>query len=54
MATTIGFRDNGDVKDKVKTDTVETYTHNIKIFGIIPVFSSIKKHIVDSQQIGKI
>ena len=50
----IGFKSSDTEKDKVKTDTVETYTHNIKLFGFIPLFSSRKQHIVDSQQIGKI
>ena len=51
----IGFKSSeNNEKDKVKTDTVETYTHIIKLFGIIPLFYSKKRHIVDSQQIGKI
>lgn len=50
----IGFRTELEEKDKVKTDTTETFTHNVKIFGIIPLLSITKKHIIDSQQIGKI
>jgi hypothetical protein len=52
--SSIGFRSTDLEKDKVKTDTTETYTHNIKLFGFIPLFSSKKQHIIDSQQIGKI
>lgn len=51
---TIGFKSTEAEKDKVKTDTTETYTHHIKLFGFIPLFSSRKQHIVDSQQIGKV
>jgi hypothetical protein len=54
MGSTIGFNSNLEKDDKVKTDTTETYTHDIKLFGFIPLFSSKKKHIVDSQQIGKV
>lgn len=54
MAGTIGFKNSEEQKDKVKTDTTETYTHDIKLFGFIPLFSSKKRHVVDSQQVGKI
>jgi hypothetical protein len=54
MVSTIGFKKSEEKDEKVKTDTTETYTHDIKLFGIIPIFSSKKTHVVDSQQIGKI
>jgi len=54
MGSNIGFNVGQEKDDKVKTDTTETYTHDIKLFGIIPLFSSKKTHVVDSQQIGKV
>lgn len=54
MGPNIGFKNVKEEEDKVKTDTTEIYSHDIKIFGFIPIFSSKKKHVVDSQQIGKL
>ena len=47
----IGFN-NTDKEDRYEGKTFEDYNHTIKLFGI-PIFKSIKKHIVDTQSQGK-
>jgi hypothetical protein len=47
----IGF--NSDIKDDTyEGKTFEDYDHKIKLFGI-PIFTSTKKHIVNTQSKGK-
>ena len=51
----IGFNSkdkNGDKKDKYEGNTTENYNHVVRLLGV-PVFSSTKKHIIDTHSVGK-
>ena len=48
----IGFNSTDNNSEKYEGKTFEDYNHTVKLFGI-PVFTSTKKHIVDTQSKGK-
>jgi len=52
----IGFQtkalEEQDNDNTVKTDQTENYKHTVRLFGI-PVFTSTKKHVIDSKVIEK-
>jgi len=51
--TTSATKETSKEKDQVNTTTIEDFKHAVKFFGV-PIYTSTKKHTIDSQQIGKI
>lgn len=52
----IGFQtkamEEQEPNNSTKTDQTENYKHTVKLFGI-PVFTSTKKHVIDSNVVEK-